>query len=158
MKLNELRDNAGATHARKRVGRGLASGLGKTSGKGQKGQKARTGVSIKGFEGGQNPLYRRLPKRGFTNIFRVEYEEITLGRLQAALDKGLLDSKVELTEALLREKGIVRKTSNGVKLLATGILTSPVTLKISKATKGALEAVEKIKGKVELLEPLTAKE
>jgi len=158
MKLNEIRDNAGATHAKKRVGRGLASGLGKTSGKGQKGQKARTGVSIKGFEGGQNPLYRRLPKRGFTNIFRVEYEELTLGRLQAALDKGLLDSKIELTEAILREKDVVRRNSNGIKLLATGTLTSAVTLKVSKATKGALEAISKIKGKVELLEPLTSKE
>lgn len=158
MRLNEIRDNAGAMHAKKRVGRGLGSGLGKTSGKGQKGQKARTGVSIKGFEGGQNPLYRRLPKRGFNNIFRVEYEELTLGRLQAALDKGLLDAKVELTEALLREKGIVRKTSNGVKLLGTGELTTPVTLKISKATKSALEAVAKVKGKVELSEPLASKE
>lgn len=158
MRLNEIRDNAGATHAKKRLGRGLGSGKGKTSGKGQKGQKARTGVSIKGFEGGQNPLYRRLPKRGFNNIFRVEYEELTVGRLQAALDKGLLDAKVDLTEELLREKGIVRKKSNGIKLLGTGELTTAVTLKISKATKGALEAVAKVKGKVELLEPLASKE
>jgi len=158
MKLNELRDNPGATHARKRLGRGLASGLGKTSGKGQKGQKARTGVSIKGFERGQNPLYRRLPKRGFNNIFRTEYEEITLGRLQAAVDKGLIDSKVELNETVLREKGLVRKNSNGVKLLATGTLTSSLILKISKASKAAVEAIEKVKGKIEFLAPITSKE
>lgn len=158
MKLNELRDNPGATHAKKRVGRGLASGLGKTSGKGQKGQKARTGVSIKGFEGGQNPLYRRLPKRGFNNIFRVEYEELTLGRLQAAVDKGLIDSKLELNESLLREKGLVRNNSNGIKLLASGALTTALTLKVSKASKAAVEAITKLKGNVELLDPLTSKE
>lgn len=158
MKLNELRDNPGATHAKKRVGRGLASGLGKTSGKGQKGQKARTGVSIKGFEGGQNPLYRRLPKRGFNNIFRVEYEELTLGRLQAAVDKGLIDSKSELNESLLREKGLVRNNSNGIKLLASGALTTALTLKVSKASKAAVEAITKLKGNLELLEPLTSKE
>ena len=112
MKLNQLRDNPGARHSKKRVGRGIGSGLGKTSGSGQKGQKARTGVSLNGFEGGQNPLYRRLPKRGFKNIFRQEFSELTLVRLQRAIDSGRLDIQKTLTEEVLAEAGLVQKNTS----------------------------------------------
>lgn len=153
MKLNELRDNPGATHAKKRVGRGIGSGIGKTCGHGVKGQKARTGVSINGFEGGQTPLYRRLPKRGFTNIFRVEYAEITLGALQSFVDAGRLDKTVPVTEDLLREKRIVRSRSNPVKLLGTGTLSVPLTVELSAATKSAADAVAKAGGSFKPVSP-----
>jgi len=151
MKLNQLRDNPGARHSKKRVGRGIGSGLGKTSGSGQKGQKARTGVSLNGFEGGQNPLYRRLPKRGFKNIFRQEFSELTLVRLQRAIDSGRLDIQKTLTEEVLTEAGLVQKNTVGVKLLGNEGLTCSVTLEISKASKAASDVINKLKGKLTLL-------
>jgi large subunit ribosomal protein L15 len=143
MKLNELRDNAGATKARKRIGRGIGSGTGKTSGKGQKGQKSRTGVAIKGFEGGQMPLYRRLPKRGFTNSrFKKTFAEVNLGRLQKAIDAGKLDASQPIDEAKLVEAGLVGRVYDGIRLLANGELTSAVTITVSGASAKAREAVE----------------
>lgn len=151
MKLNELKPNKGATPAGKRVGRGIGSGKGKTCGSGQKGQKSRSGVAIKGFEGGQMPLYQRLPKRGFKNKFAKSYTELTLGRLQAALDKKLIDAKGTLDEDALVKAKIIRRKKDGVRLLAKGELKSKVDLKLSGATKGAIEAVEKAGGKVEII-------
>lgn len=151
MKLNELKPNEGSVKDRKRVGRGIASGTGKTCGHGQKGQKSRSGVAIKGFEGGQMPLYRRLPKRGFNSPFSKEYAEVNLGRLQKAIDDKKIDAKKEIDVVALIESGIVRRELDGVKLLANGELTTKVTLKVAKASKTAIEAVEKAGGKVELL-------
>ncbi|MQX37241.1 50S ribosomal protein L15 [Roseospira navarrensis] len=143
MKLNELRDNAGATKDRKRVGRGIGSGTGKTSGKGQKGQKSRTGVSIKGFEGGQMPLYRRLPKRGFTNArFKKDFAEVNVGRLQKAIDAGRLDASQPIDEAALVAAGLVSRPKDGVRLLGEGDLTSAVTITVTGASGTAREAVE----------------
>jgi large subunit ribosomal protein L15 len=124
MRLNELKDRDGATTAKKRLGRGLGSGLGKTSGRGVKGQKARSGVAIKGFEGGQMPLHRRLPKRGFNNIFASKYNEINLGRVQAAVDDGKLDAKKPVTIEALREAGLIRRDKDGVRLLGHGEIKS----------------------------------
>ncbi|MGM0561665.1 MAG: 50S ribosomal protein L15 [Pseudomonadota bacterium] len=147
MKLNELSDNPGARQARKRVGRGMGSGLGKTSGKGHKGQKARSGVSIKGFEGGQMPLYRRLPKRGFKNIFAREYAEVTLARLQAAVDSKRLDPKKTVDAEAMRAAGLFKKPGrDGVRLLGNGELTAKLDLKVAGATKSAEAAVEKAGG------------
>lgn len=151
MKLNEIKDNPGATHSQKRVGRGIGSGIGKTCGRGVKGQKARSGVSINGFEGGQNPLYRRLPKRGFNNIFRVEYQEITLGKLQNLVDAGRLDASLPITENVLKDKRLIKASGGPVKLLATGVLTTPLTLELTAATKTAIEAVQTAKGRLTLL-------
>ncbi|WP_299438004.1 50S ribosomal protein L15 [uncultured Rhodospira sp.] len=143
MKLNDLRDNPGATKTRKRIGRGIGSGTGKTSGKGQKGQKSRTGVSIKGFEGGQMPLYRRLPKRGFTNArFKKTFSEVNLGRLQKAIDAGKLDASQPIDEAKLVEAGLVGRVLDGVRLLADGDLTSAVTITVTGASAKAREVVE----------------
>lgn len=153
MRLNELRDNTGARHARKRVGRGIGSGKGKTSGKGQKGQKSRSGVSLLGFEGGQMPLYRRLPKRGFNNPFAKDYAELNVGRLQRAIDAGKVDPKNALNEAALREAGLVRRSRDGVRLLAKGEIKAKVTLEVSGASKAAIAAVEKAGGSVVLPEP-----
>jgi large subunit ribosomal protein L15 len=122
MRLNEIRDRDGATKAKKRLGRGIGSGLGKTSGRGVKGQKARTGVAIKGFEGGQMPLHRRLPKRGFNNIFAKKYNELNLGRVQSAIDAGLLDAKQPITVDALKQAGLIRRTKDGVRLLGHGEL------------------------------------
>ena len=124
MKLNEISDNPGATKNRKRVGRGIGSGTGKTSGSGHKGQKARSGVSINGFEGGQMPIHRRLPKRGFTNIFRKQYVEVNLGRLQAAIDAGKLDAKKPVDSAALLGAGVISKPRDGVRILGKGELTA----------------------------------
>lgn len=146
MKLNQLRDNPGARHTKKRVGRGAGSGLGKTSGSGHKGQKARTGVSINGFEGGQNPIYRRLPKRGFTNIFRQEFSELTLFRLQDAIDRGKINANEKITEEILQSVGLVRKKTIGVKLLGCEGLKQKVVLEISKASKAAAEVVGRLNG------------
>ncbi|WP_169568532.1 50S ribosomal protein L15 [Sneathiella limimaris] len=151
MLLNQLSDNAGATKNRKRVGRGIGSGKGKTSGSGQKGQKSRSGVAIKGFEGGQMPIHRRLPKRGFKNIFRKEFAVANLGRVQAAIDAGKLDAKDTITIAKLQEAGVVGKVKDGVRLLAKGELKAKVTFEVSGASKGAIEAVEKAGGSVTLL-------
>ena len=140
--------------ARTRVGRGIGSGKGKTSGKGQKGQKSRSGVSIKGFEGGQMPLRMRLPKRGFNNPFAKRLATVTLGRLQEAVDKKLIDPKNTIDEAALVAGKVIRRKKDGVKLLGTGELKTKLTLKITGgATKSAIAAVEKAGGKVEIVEP-----
>ena len=148
MKLNEISDNVGSTHSKKRLGRGIGSGLGKTSGKGVKGQKARSGVAIKGFEGGQMPLHRRLPKRGFTNIFRLDYNEISLAKIQAAVDAGKLDAKAAITAEALKAAGLIRRVKDGVRLLGPGELKSALTFEVAGASKPAIEAVEKAGGKV----------
>ena len=149
MKLNEVRDNSGATRNAKRVGRGVGSGTGKTSGSGHKGQKARSGVSINGFEGGQMPIHRRLPKRGFNNIFRKKYVEVNLGRLQVALDTGKLDASKPIDVVSLVEAGIISKARDGVRILAKGGLTTKkVEIHAVGASKAAIEAVEKVGGKI----------
>lgn len=156
MKLNELSDNPGARRARKRLGRGIGSGLGKTSGKGHKGQKARRGVAIKGFEGGQMPLHRRLPKRGFNNIFRRDYVEVSLRRLQAAIESGKLDASKPIDAETMRAAGLFKQTRDGVRLLGGGELSSKVEITVAGATKGAVEAVEKAGGKVTVVAPKPA--
>jgi large subunit ribosomal protein L15 len=151
MKLNELKPQDGSTKKRMRVGRGIGSSKGKTAGRGVKGQKARTGVSIKGFEGGQMPLHRRLPKRGFKNIFAVNRVEVTLGRLQAAVDAKKLDAKGPIDADVLVKAGVIRRKKDGVKLVNSGKLTAKLDLTVAGATKGALDAVEKAGGKVSLI-------
>ena len=153
MKLNEIRDNEGAHKRRMRVGRGHGSGKGNTAGKGHKGQKARSGVSLLGFEGGQMPLYRRLPKRGFKNIFSKDFAVVNLGRLQQAIDNGKLDVSAPVTEAVLRASGLAGRGRDGVRLLANGELTATITIEVSGASKSAVEAVEKAGGKVILPPP-----
>ena len=153
MRLNEIGDNPKARKARKRVGRGIGSGTGKTSGRGNKGQLARSGVSLLGFEGGQMPLYRRLPKRGFTNIFRKHYAEINLDRLQRAVDAGKIDAAKPVTEEALREAGLVNGRYDGVRLLAKGELKASLTIEVAGASKAAALAVEKAGGKLVLPEP-----
>ncbi|RFC66123.1 50S ribosomal protein L15 [Fulvimarina endophytica] len=148
MKLNELSDNEGATHARKRVGRGIGSGSGKTGGRGVKGQKSRSGVAINGYEGGQMPLYRRLPKRGFTNIFAKNFTTISVGRLQQAIDAGRLDASSEIDVAALIAAGIVRRAKDGVRVLGDGEVTSKVTLNVAGASKSAVEKIEKAGGSI----------
>jgi large subunit ribosomal protein L15 len=150
MKLNDLRDNEGARHRRMRVGRGIGSGKGKTAGRGQKGQKSRSGVAVKGFEGGQMPLHMRLPKRGFNNPFGKDYAEVNLGMIQKLIDAGKLDAKAVIDHAALKAAGVARGGKHGVRLLAKGELTTKVTFKVTGASKGALEAVEKVGGSVEL--------
>jgi large subunit ribosomal protein L15 len=151
MRLNELNERSGAHKNRKRVGRGMASGTGKTSGKGHKGQKSRSGVSLLGFEGGQMPLFRRLPKRGFKNPFSKDHAELTLASLDRAITSGKIDPKNSINEELLRTAGVVRKSRDGVRLLATGELKSKVTLIITGATMGAIAAVEKVGGSVTVI-------
>jgi large subunit ribosomal protein L15 len=148
MKLNELSDNPGATKARKRIGRGIGSGKGKTAGQGHKGQKARSGVAIKGFEGGQMPLHRRLPKRGFNNIFALNYKVVNLGRLQGAIDAGRLDAGKPVDAAALKAAGIVKSAPDGIRLLAKGELKSKINISVAGASKAAVEAVEKAGGSV----------
>jgi len=148
MKLNELRDNPGATKDRKRVGRGIGSGTGKTAGRGHKGQKSRSGVSLLGFEGGQMPLYRRLPKRGFKNPFSKDFSEINVGKLQAAIDAGKIDAKKSIDVDVLREAGLVGKSKDGLKLLAKGDIKAKVTIEVAGASKAAIAAIEKAGGKV----------
>lgn len=148
MRLNELSDNPGARKGRKRLGRGAGSGLGKTAGRGHKGQKARSGVSIKGFEGGQMPLYRRLPKRGFVNVFAKDYVEVNLGRLQQAIDAGRLDAKKPVDAEALRAAGLFKKVRDGVRLLANGELKAKVNITVAGASKAAVAAVEKAGGSV----------
>lgn len=152
MKLNELKDNAGARKGKIRVGRGIGSGKGKTGGRGVKGQKSRTGVSINGFEGGQMPLFRRLPKRGFTSLNRKEYEVINLSDLQRLVDEKKVDASKPLTAEVLKAAGLVRNNKDGIKLLAKGALTSKVTVEVAKASETAQEAVKKAGGKVVLPE------
>ena len=149
MKLNEVKDNPGATKNRKRVGRGIGSGTGKTSGSGHKGQKARSGVSINGFEGGQMPIHRRLPKRGFTNIFRKKYVEVNLGRMQAAIDSGRLDAGKPVDAAALVGAGVISKARDGVRILAKGELTAKkIEIHAAGASKAAVIAVEAAGGKI----------
>ncbi len=148
MKLNELRDNAGSRPSRKRVGRGIGSGTGKTASRGVKGQKSRSGVSLAGFEGGQMPLYRRMPKRGFNNPFRKKFAAINLDRIQEAIEEGKIKDTVD--EAILREAGLVKGVVDGVRLLARGEIKSAVTFNIDGASAAAIAAVEKAGGKVNL--------
>ena len=148
MKLNELRDNRGARPKSKRLGRGIGSGKGKTSGKGVKGQLARTGVSMNGFEGGQMPIYRRLPKRGFFNLFRKEYSPVNLRTLEAAIAAGKLDAGQPIDEDTLRAAGLVRGRLSGVRLLADGAISRAITITVSGASAAAIEAVQKAGGSV----------
>jgi large subunit ribosomal protein L15 len=148
MKLNELRDNDGARKGRMRVGRGIGSGKGKTAGRGQKGAKARSGVSVNGFEGGQMPLHMRIPKRGFNNIFAKDYAEVNLGLVQKAIDAGKLDAKVEIDHAALKAAGLARGGKDGVRLLAKGEFTTKASFLVAGVSKGAREAVEKAGGSV----------
>lgn len=156
MKLNELKDNEGASHRAIRIGRGIGSGKGKTGGRGGKGQTARTGVAIKGFEGGQTPIHRRLPKRGFHNGNRVEYSILNLGELQRAVDDKRIKAGDSLTEAALAEIGLVKASIHGVKLLAKGDLKAKLTVEVTKASKAAVEALEKAGGKVTIKEAAAA--
>ena len=153
-RLNELRDNPGANKSRTRVGRGIGSGKGKTAGRGGKGQTARSGVRIKGFEGGQMPLHRRLPKRGFTNIFRLEFAEINLDRIQAAIDAKTLDVKDTINAESLVKSRVVRRAKDGVRLLGRGELKAKLTTEVHGASKSAIAAVEKAGGTVKILAPV----
>jgi large subunit ribosomal protein L15 len=156
MKLHELTDNPGAKKKRMRVGRGIGSGKGKTAGRGVKGQKSRTGVSIKGFEGGQMPLTRRLPKRGFKNIFAKEYAVANLGKVQAALDEGRLDASKVITAADLIAVGVAKKARDGVRLLGKGELTTKASFEVAGASASAIAAVEKLGGTVVTTVPAKA--
>jgi large subunit ribosomal protein L15 len=158
MKLNELRDNAGARKSRMRVGRGIGSGKGKTAGRGQKGQKSREGVSIAGFEGGQMPLHMRLPKRGFNNIFAKDYAEVNLGAIQKLVDAKKIKAGATLDHAALKEAGVARGGKDGVRLLAKGTLTVALNFTVAGASKGAIEAVEKAGGKVDVIHVVPAAE
>lgn len=153
MRLNDLRDNPGARKARKRIGRGVGSGKGKTSGMGHKGAKARSGVAINGFEGGQMPLYRRLPKRGFNNIFRKKFAELTLERIQAAIESGRLKKGGAYDTAALVEAGVLRRAHAGVRVIATGELKDAITITAAGASKAAVEAVKKAGGEIKLPAP-----
>jgi len=149
MKLNELSDNKGARKVRTRVGRGIGSGKGKTGGRGVKGQKSRSGVSgIRAYEGGQMPLYMRLPKRGFTMPNRAKWVEINIGRLQMAIDAGKIDASAKITAGVLVESGVLRRSRDGVRLLGVGELTSKIEIEVAYATAGARAAVEKAGGAV----------
>jgi large subunit ribosomal protein L15 len=153
MKLSDLRDNAGARKPRRRVGRGIGSGKGKTGGRGGKGQTARSGVAIKGFEGGQMPLHRRLPKRGFTNIFRKRFNELNLDRIQQAIDAGKLDAAALIDVKALVDAGVLRRAKDGVRLLGGGKLKAKVEIAVAGASKSAVAAVESAGGSVTVLLP-----
>jgi large subunit ribosomal protein L15 len=150
MRLNELRDRPGATKPKKRLGRGPGSGLGKTSGRGMKGQKSRSGVAIKGFEGGQMPLHRRLPKRGFNNIFAKDFNEVNVSRVQSAIDAGKLDAKKPITVDALLAAGIIRRVRDGVRLLGKGELKTKLTFELTGASSGAVKIVEASGGTLKL--------
>lgn len=150
MKLNELRDNPGATKNRMRVGRGIGSGKGKTAGRGVKGQKSRTGVSINGFEGGQMAIYRRLPKRGFNNIFRKDYVALNLDRIQAAVEAGKIEAGATVNAETFVAAGLIKSAKDGIRLLGNGELKVALTFDVAGASKSAVEAVEKAGGKVNL--------
>ena len=154
MKLSDIADNAGSRKKRMRVGRGIGSGKGKTAGRGGKGQTARSGVRIKGFEGGQMPLHRRLPKRGFTNIFRLEFAEINLDRLQEAIDAKLVDAKETVTAESLVKAGVLRRSRDGVRLLGRGEIKAKLNIEVHGASKPAIAAVEKAGGSVKILAPV----
>jgi large subunit ribosomal protein L15 len=157
MRLNELSDRPGATKPKKRLGRGVGSGLGKTSGRGVKGQKARSGVAIKGFEGGQMPLHRRLPKRGFNNIFARKFNELNLGRIQEAVDSGRLDGKKPITVEALQQAGLIRRAKDGVRLLGNGELKAKLAFEVTGASQSAIKAVE-AKGGTVTLKSITGRE
>ena len=158
MKLNELRDNEGARKSRMRVGRGIGSGKGKTGGRGQKGQKSRSGVSVKGFEGGQMPLHMRLPKRGFNNIFAKDYAEVNLGAIQKLVDAKQLDAKGVIDHEALKAAGVARGGTDGVRILGKGAFGAKLNFKVAGVSKGAREAIEKAGGSVELIEVVPAAE
>jgi large subunit ribosomal protein L15 len=151
MKLNEIRDNEGATKNRMRVGRGIGSGKGKTGGRGVKGQTSRSGVAIKGFEGGQMPLHRRLPKRGFNKPNAILLNEVNIGRIQQAVDAGKLDKSAPITIDALVAAGVVSKPRDGVKILGVGELKAKLSFQVDGASKSAVEAIEKAGGSVTLL-------
>ena len=158
MKLNDLRDNKGARQSRVRVGRGIGSGLGKTAGRGQKGAKARSGVSVNGFEGGQMPLHMRLPKRGFNNVFAKDYAEVNIGAIQKLVDAGKLSTDGTLDHEALKAAGLARGGKDGVRLLGKGSLSAKLALRVAGASKGAREAVEGAGGSVEIIEVVPAAE
>ena len=153
MKLSDIADDAGSRKKRMRVGRGIGSGKGKTSGRGGKGQTARSGVRIKGFEGGQMPLHRRLPKRGFNNIFRLDFAELNLDRLQEAIDAKQIDAKDTVTAEVLVKAGVIRRAKDGLRLLGRGELKAKLAIEVYGASKSAVEAVEKAGGTVKILAP-----
>ena len=158
MKLSDIADNAGSRKKRMRVGRGIGSGKGKTSGRGGKGQTARSGVRIKGFEGGQMPLHRRLPKRGFNNIFKLDFAEINLDRLQQAIDAKLIDVKETVTAESLVKTGVLRRAKDGLRLLGRGELKAKLNIEVHGASKSAIAAVEKAGGTVKILAPAKKEE
>ncbi|GAA4766221.1 50S ribosomal protein L15 [Stakelama sediminis] len=158
MKINELKDNEGARKGRMRIGRGIGSGKGKTGGRGQKGAKARSGVAINGFEGGQMPLHMRLPKRGFNNIFAKDYAEVNLGAVQKAVDAKKLDAKATVDHDALKAAGLARGGKDGVRLLGKGELSAKLKFVVAGASKSAKEAVEKAGGSVEVIEVVAASE
>ena len=158
MKLNDIRDNEGARKSRVRVGRGIGSGLGKTAGRGQKGAKSRSGVSINGFEGGQMPLHMRLPKRGFNNIFAKDYAEVNLGAIQKLVDAKQLDAKGVIDHEALKAAGVARGGTDGVRILGKGAFGAKLNFKVAGVSKGAREAIEKAGGSVELIEVVPAAE
>ena len=158
MKLNQIADNAGSRKNRMRIGRGIGSGMGKTGGRGGKGQTARSGVRIKGFEGGQMPLHRRLPKRGFTNIFKLDFAEINLDRLQEAVDAKLIDAKDTITIESLVKAGVVRRAKDGLRLLGRGEIKAKLAIEVHGASKPAIAAVEKAGGTVKILAPAKKEE
>ena len=153
MKLSDIADNAGSRKKRMRVGRGIGSGKGKTSGRGGKGQTARSGVRIKGFEGGQMPMHRRLPKRGFNNIFRLDFAEINLDRLQEAIDNKLVDASATVNVEALVKAGVLRRAKDGLRLLGRGEIKTKLTIEAHGASKSAIAAVEKAGGSVKILAP-----
>mgnify|MGYP001166903377 FL=1 len=151
MRLNEISDNPYSKHNKKRVGRGIGSGKGKTSGKGHKGQKARSEVAIKGFEGGQMPLHRRLPKHGFNNIFRKQYTIIGLDDLQKAIDEGKIDNKKIINAKVLKDNGVINRIKDGIKLLGNGSINSKIEIEVTAASSSAKKAIEKVNGKISIL-------
>jgi large subunit ribosomal protein L15 len=158
MKLNEISDNAGARRGRMRIGRGIGSGKGKTGGRGGKGQTARTGVRIKGFEGGQMPLHRRLPKRGFNNIFALRLNVVNLDRIQAAIDRGAIDAREAIDVKALVRGGVLRRAKDGVRLLGRGEIKVALQLTVHGASKSAIAAVERAGGTVKVLAPPESEE
>ncbi|ADV12765.1 50S ribosomal protein L15 [Mesorhizobium ciceri] len=158
MKLNDLRDKDGATHSKKRLGRGIGSGSGKTGGRGVKGQKARSGVAINGFEGGQMPLYRRLPKRGFNNIFAKSFTVVSLARIQVAIDAKKLDAKATVTAESLVAAGVIRRVKDGVRILSDGEIKAKLAFDVAGASKAAIEKIEKAGGSVKLPQEKAAAE
>ncbi len=152
MKLNDIKDNLSKRKVRKRIGRGIGSGTGKTSGKGHKGQKSRAGVAIKGFEGGQMPLHRRLPKHGFNNIFRKNYSIINIGNIQSFIDSGKINAKSKINADLLMDNGVISKLKDGIKLLGNGNLKSKIDIEVSVASNSAVKAVESNGGSLSILD------